>query len=803
MPSIEINGTKIEAEAGAMIIEVADNRNIQIPRFCYHKKLSIAANCRMCLVEVERAPKPVPACATPITEGMKIWTRSPKVLQAQKGVMEFLLINHPLDCPICDQGGECELQDLSMGYGSAVSRYAEEKRIVHDKNLGPLIATDLTRCIHCTRCVRFGSEVAGIRELGATGRGEHTEIGTYIERSVASEVSGNIIDLCPVGAITSKPFRFTARGWELTQAPTIAPHDCIGSHIYTHTRRGVVMRVVPKENESINEIWISDRDRFSYEGLYHPDRLAAPKIKQDGVWRTVDWETALQYTVNGLMKVIAKRSPDAIGGMLSPNATLEEGFLFQKWLRGLGIDNIDHRLRQTDFRHQSEWPRFPNLGVPIAEIEQQSVVLLVGSNIRKEQPILAIKLRKMTLYGGKVWALNPLDCPFNFDLEFKKIVDGGDLVKGLCSIAKALLTIQKMPASVPAGVLEGLGSVVAEDIDIEMAKRLLLAEKKLILIGALAMSHPEFSKIIALIGWISELSGAKFGILTDGANSAGAWVAGCVPHRLPGGKSIEKSLGLTIPEMFQKALCAYILFNVEPHLDCMDAKGALHALKAADYVVAITPFEDERLRDTADVLLPMTPFTETAGTFVNIEGQWQSFHPVTEPFENSRPGWQILAELGRLCGIFGGYESLETVLESLKSEIKETIASDLVFKAHWPSTDPLKSFQEHNEIIRIAPVPLYATDGLVRRAKSLQSTQDAGSNAVHLNHALASRLGLLDANEAQVSSADDCLILPLVIDDTVPDHSAMIFSGMEATILLGGAYCPVKLSRVKEQRTVG
>ncbi len=789
MPFIEINGKKIEAEAGSMIIEVADCSNIQIPRFCYHKKLSIAASCRMCLVEVERAPKPLPACATPVTEGMKVWTRSPKALLAQKAVMEFLLINHPLDCPICDQGGECELQDLSMGYGQDASRYTEGKRVVKDKNIGSLIATDLTRCIQCTRCVRFGTEVAGIRELGATGRGECLEIGTFIEQSVSSELSGNMIDLCPVGALTSKPYRFTARGWELKQTPSIAPHDCVGSHIYVHTRRNQVMRVVPRENESINEAWVSDRDRFSYEALYHSDRLTQPKIKLKGEWQTVSWQIALEYIANRLSQIGSQHGANAIGALLSPNATLEEGYLLQKWMRGLGSHSIDHRLRQSDFRHQEGAPLFPGLGLPINELEQQSLVLLVGSDIRKEQPIIGLKLRKMALAGGKALVVNPVDVPFNFDIALKSIVCQGNLVLGLAKIAKALLNQSEIHFAKEAA---WLASIEPEAVDIQMANLLRASGKKMIVMGALAASHPAFSQIKALTQLISELSGAKVGILTDGSNSAGAWLSGCIPHRLPGGKSVQGEAGFTIAEMFEKALKAYVLVNVEPHLDCIEGAKARRALEQAEFVVAINTFESPSLQKAVDVWLPLAPFSETSGTLVNTEGQWQSFVAVANPFEESRPGWKILRVLGNVCDIPDfDYETCEDVLAALRLEIGTPELT--VIKPFC--VDPIEYLANTDEIIRIAPIPLYASDGLVRRAPALQQTKDAGFRGLQINRTLATRLNLV--GEAVRVQCEDCVMqLPLLIDEQMPDNTAMIFSGLEDTVSLGGPYSVLKLENI-------
>lgn len=801
MPVIEINGKKIEAESGSMIIEVADNIGIQIPRFCYHKKLSIAANCRMCLVDVEKSPKPLPACATPITEGMKIWTQSPKALLAQKAVMEFLLINHPLDCPICDQGGECELQDLSMGFGKDVSRYTEKKRVVQDKDIGPLIETDMTRCIQCTRCVRFGTEIAGVRELGATGRGEAMEIGTYIEKNVTSELSGNVIDLCPVGALTSKPYRFTARGWELTQKPSIAPHDGVGSNLFLHIRRNQVMRVVPRENEAINEVWLSDRDRFSYQALNSPERLHQPKIKRSGQWYTISWSEVLTHVSETLLELTRTFGSDAIGALISPNSTLEECYLIQKLMRSLGSHNIDHRLRQGDFRNQEGVPLYPSLGINIQQIENQSTILLVGSDIRKEQPILGLKLRKATLLGGSVCVINPIDFAFNFDISEKVIVPQGDLVLGLARVAKALLTEKagkSTTGKIPSGAAQWLADVVPEEKDIRIARRLMSGENNLILLGALALSHPALSQLIALANLIAEFSGAQFGLLSEGANSTGAWLTGCVPHRLPGGKSAGQEEGLTATQMWEQALKAYVLLNIEPELDCLDGMKALLAMKQAKQVIAITPFESKSLLEYADILLPMTPFTETSGTFVNMEGKWQSFHAATTPLGESRPAWKILRVLGTLCASPGfDYDNSEQVKEAFCNEIEQESLQDPITWDWWCSNT--LECSERSDIIRIAPVPLYASDGLVRRASSLQKTQDAGKAAIYLNQNLADALHLTGDWAQIILEHENHLTLPLVIDETVADKSVVIQSGIPETISCGAPYARIKIRAIEDK----
>ncbi len=586
MVKIEIDGIKVDARDGAMLIEAADEAGIPIPRFCYHKKLSVAANCRMCLVEVEKAAKPLPACATPITDGMRVYTRSPKALDAQRGVMEFLLINHPLDCPICDQGGECDLQDLAMGYGASGSRFGEKKRVVKDKNLGPLISTDMTRCIHCTRCVRFGEEVAGIKELGATGRGEHMRIGTYIERAVSSEMSGNVIDLCPVGALTSKPFRYSARSWEMQETPAVAPHDCAGSNVLVQTRRGRVMRVLPRENEEINETWLSDRDRFAYEGLNSPDRLDAPRIKKDGQWQSVTWEVALEFAVQGLKNLVSRHGAGQLGALISPSATLEEMYLLQRLVRGMGSANIDHRLRQCDFSDQDIAPVYPSLGQPISNLEKVDCALLVGSNIRKDQPILGHRLRKAALAGAKISFINPVDYGVRFPVANKITTSPAGMERALAGVVKALLSISG--ASAPEGLHDLLAKITVDDAQTAIAKQLAAAKNGTLLLGLGAIHHPAFSTLRALAGVAAQLSGAKLGYLTMGSNTAGGWLAGALPHRDVGGKSL--SYGLNARSMVESKLKGYVLFGIEPEYDMADAVSALAAVKSAEFVVSLSSF---------------------------------------------------------------------------------------------------------------------------------------------------------------------------------------------------------------------
>ena len=685
--AIEIDGRPLEVRKGSMVIEAADAAGIAIPRFCYHRKLSVAANCRMCLVEVERAPKPLPACATPVMDGMKVATLSDTARQAQRSVMEFLLINHPLDCPICDQGGECELQDLAMGYGRGVSRFTEGKRVVPDKDLGPLIATDMTRCIHCTRCVRFGAEVAGLPELGATGRGEDMRIGTFIERSVDSELSGNVIDVCPVGALTSKPFRFRARAWEMVQREGVAAHDAVGSNVYVHVHRGRAMRVAPRENEAVNEVWLSDRDRFSYEGLYAADRLLRPRVRsEDGGWRETDWETALDAAAGQLRAVVgADGGAAGLGALASPAATTEEHYLLQALVRALGGANLDHRLRQADFRDEDEAPAWPWLGMELADLERVDAVLLVGSNVRKEQPLAGLRLRKAVLAGAAVFALNPIDHPFHFDLAGRIVVSPARLVDELAGIALALGGMgvaEDVPeasrgrkreriGAAASGIeraFGGPGGVAPAAMHREVAARLAAAKRPAVLLGSGASAHPEAARLRALARVIARLwkwrrgqeadafdpgeEGARVGYLSDGPNAAGAALAGMLPHRGPGGAPAPVR-GLDAAAMLAAGLPAYLLLGTEPELDCADSGAALAALRGARSVVALTGYTSPAMEEYASVLLPIGLFTETPGTFYNAEGRRQRYEAATAPPGEARPAWRILRVLANRLALDG------------------------------------------------------------------------------------------------------------------------------------------------------
>lgn len=778
--NIEVDGVPLKARKGAMLIESTDAAGIAIPRFCYHKKLSIAANCRMCLVEVEKAPKPLPACATPVVEGMKAYTRSPKALAAQKGTMEFLLINHPLDCPICDQGGECELQDLALGYGGDLSRFAERKRVVPDKDIGPLIATEMTRCIHCTRCVRFGEEIAGLRELGATGRGEHVEIGTYVSKAVVSELSGNVIDLCPVGALTAKPSRYKGRSWEFVQHSAIAPHDSVGSNIYIHTLRGQVIRVAPRENESINETWLSDRDRFSYEGIYSADRLAKPLV--DGV--ESEWEPALEATANRLKEVIARHGADSVGVLISPTATLEELYLAQKLARGLGIANIDHRLRQADFSDQDTAPVFPWLGQRLADLEKVQSALVIGSNVRMEQPLAGHRLRKAALAGGRIMFVNPIDFDFRFPVAAKTIVSPEGMVATLAGIAQALA--QRKNETLPAS-LAGLSVDAPSDADQAIAAHLMENAPATVLLGNLAMAHPAFAQLRALAGFIALSCQASFGYLPEAANSVGGWLAGALPHRLVGGKPATTA-GLNARAMLETPRKAYIVVGAEPELDCWDGAAALKAMQTAELVVALSPYASTSAKAYAKIILPVGSFAETSGTYVNAEGTWQSFQGASKPFGASRPGWKVLRVLGNVCGLEGfDYLTSEEVLAEIQAACAE------VQPDNRPDLEKTLTPFQAEGLLRIGDVPIYSLDPLVRRAHSLQRSPLAQPVAVRLHPEMAQELGVAERGQVQVRQNGAVVDLPLLLDDSVPKGCVWIPAGTAASVALGPAFGPVTI----------
>jgi len=712
--NIEVDGVPVKAPKGAMIIQATDAHGAYVPRFCYHEKLSIAANCRMCLVEVEKAPKPLPACATPVAEGMKVFTKSPKAIAAQKATMEFLLINHPLDCPICDQGGECELQDLAMGFGRDIARYSERKRVVQDQNLGPLVSTDMTRCIHCTRCVRFGQEIAGIPELGTVGRGDRMQISTYIEKSVDHELSGNIIDLCPVGALNNKPYRYRARAWEMTQHPLVSPHDCAGSNLFGHVLRGRLMRVVPRANDEINETWISDRDRFSCEGLYSGDRAQKPMVKESGAWREVDWERALEAAARGLQQVVREHGPGQLGVLVSPAASVEEAYLAARIARGLGSENVDHRLRRKDARDQAGDPVAPMLGCGIAELEQASAILLVGSDVRREVPIIAHRIRKGAVRRGtRVAFVNPRPVDVLFPVEASLTSNGLGMAQHLAAVlaAAARAAGQTVPARLGAS-LEGVTPSAEHE---RVAAMLMKGELRLVLLGALAERHASFAEIRALAAALAEVTGARLGYLPEGANAVGASLAGATPHRGVGGRSVSRP-GLAAAEMIDARLRGYVFVGGLEAADLVTSSAAATAPQAADCVVALTPYASAEQLAASSVILPVAAYAETSGTWVNVEGRWQSVPGAARPPGEARPAWKVLRVLGNLLGLAGfEYLSSEDVRDELRRELGE-YATGGSASSFVPGR--LASLDVTRE------VGLYEVDAVVRRSAPLQQTRE-------------------------------------------------------------------------------
>lgn len=783
MATIEIDGKVFEVENGKMIIEVADEGGIHIPRFCYHKKLSVAANCRMCLVEVENGRKPVPACATPITNGMKVFTKSEQALHSQKVVMEFLLINHPLDCPICDQGGECELQDVSMGFGGDESEYTESKRAVEDDDLGTLIATEMTRCIHCTRCVRFGDEIAGIRELGATGRGEHMQIGTYVKHSMTSEVSGNIIDLCPVGALTSKPYRFTARAWELTQHESVSPHDCLGSNIYLHVRNNQLMRAVPKENEAINETWLSDRDRFSYIGLNSDSRASKPLIKRNGLWETVDWETALTFVADGLSKVIKQHGPEQVAAFASSSSTLEELYLLQKLMREVGVQNIDYRLQQIDFRDQQTQSTMPKSTISYQNIDQQNTVLLIGCNIDREAPLAGIRLRKANRNGAELYAINPVDFEYRAPLSGRIIVSPLEIPMQLAKLALALTdNLSSLPQEAQK-LLIGLEL----DSQTKAIATAMSAEKTCIITGAICENHPEAALIRTLVHLISTLSGAQLLRFTTGANSAGASIAGMLPHRTVAGRAIQEP-GLDVQSALSAKLKSYFLLGVEPGFDFANPHEARKSMLGAEFVVLLSAYSQDSMKDYADVILPIAPYAETSGTYVNIDNTWQTVKGALSPYGEARPAWKILRVLGNLLQANEfEYNSTEEILEEIRTHV--SITSEHKYIPYYPESLPVLN----QSLVRVGEWPLYRSDAIVRNAKDLQLCASADSACIRMHPLTADRLNLGEI--ATVSQGDIEITLPLKRDERIATDVVWVANAMPETADLGHSFASITIKR--------
>ncbi|MBA2547933.1 MAG: NADH-quinone oxidoreductase subunit G [Burkholderiaceae bacterium] len=772
MIELEIDGRKVEVPEGSMLMDAASRLGIYIPHFCYHKKLSIAANCRMCLVEVEKAPKPMPACATPVSKGMIARTQSAYAKQAQRSVMEFLLINHPLDCPICDQGGECQLQDLAVGYGASSSRYAEPKRVVFHKSMGPLIsAEEMTRCIHCTRCVRFGIEVAGVMELGMVNRSEHAEILSFVGQSVDSELSGNMIDLCPVGALTSKPFRYEARSWELSRRKSISPHDSVGSNLIVQVKNNEVMRVLPLENEEVNECWLSDRDRFSYEGLNAPDRVQRPMLKLGGQWQEVDWSVALDYVAHALTESKQAHGADAIGALASPASTVEELHLLAKLMRGLGSDNIDFRLRQSDFSADASPFNAPWLGMKIAEISKLNSVLLVGSSLRKEQPLLSTRLRAAAKRGCKVNVLHAVAADLLMPVANQWLMRPSAWINVLAEIAVAVAASRG-----DAAPIDGL---VASDSAKAIATSLLSGERHAILLGNAAVYHPQAAQLHAWAQWIARATGATLGVLTDAANAMGGHMV----------KARPVDGGLNARQMIEQPRAAYLLWNVEPDYDTANPAATSQALQSAQTVIAFSVYRNGAL-DYADAILPITPFTETAGTFINCEGRVQSFNGTVRPAGEARPGWKVLRVLGNLLNLAGfDYETAEQVrVDALPADLSTRLSNEIAMHVQRPVVAV-------GGAERVANVPIYFADSLVRRSPPLQATHDARPPKARANASTLQSFGVSAGDKVRVKQGDAAALLDVVADNGVADGVVHVSAAHESTATLGAMFGPITLER--------
>ena len=792
MVEVEIDGRKVEVVEGSMLMQAANQLGIYVPHFCYHKKLSIAANCRMCLVEVEKAPKPLPACATPVSPGMKAFTKSEKAIKAQQGVMEFLLINHPLDCPICDQGGECQLQDLAVGYGASASAYTEEKRVVFHKNIGPLVAAEeMTRCIQCTRCVRFGQEIGGVMELGMAGRGEHAEIMSFLGRTVDSELSGNMIDLCPVGALTSKPFRFQARTWELTRRRAVAPHDSLGSNIVVQVKQDRVMRVLPFENEAVNQCWLSDRDRFSYEAVNSPDRLHAPMIKQEGAWHEVAWETALDYVAHALADVKRDHGAEAIGMLASPQSTVEELYLAGALMRGIGSENVDFRLRQSDFSLDEARAGVPWLGHAIDEIDALDAILLVGSFLRKDHPLLSARVRAAAKAGAKVMSLHAVAQDWLMPVAARITVAPDRWVTALIEVLVACARGKDAP------IPDMYADVAPSREAAAVAKNLLDGKNGTIWLGNAAVQHPSYGEIARVAQAIAQVAGARLGVIGEAANAVGGYLAGALPA--------AGSKGLNARAMFAQPRHAYLLMGFEPSLDCADPVAAQAALRQAKTVVALTAWRSPEFLDLADCLLPITPFAETGGSFINCEGRLQAFNGVVRPQGQARPGWKVLRVLGNALDIADfGFDSVDAVRAHALHGFFET---DNEFKGapdgrHFESrlsnqaggTALPPPTHASLPLQRVADVPLYFADALVRRAPSLQLTADARPPVALFAAATMAALGVTQGDLVTLTQAGGQARLVAQRDDRVAPGVVQVSAAHPGTAALPMMFGPITVT---------
>jgi NADH-quinone oxidoreductase subunit G len=771
MVEIELDGKVVEVPQGSMVMHAANKLGTYIPHFCYHKKLSIAANCRMCLVEVEKAPKPLPACATPATQGMKVFTHSARAVEAQRSVMEFLLINHPLDCPICDQGGECQLQDLAVGYGKSESRYNEEKRVVFHKNVGPLISMqEMSRCIHCTRCVRFGQEVAGVMELGMVNRGEHSEITTFVGQTVDSELSGNMIDICPVGALTSKPFRYAARTWELARKRSVSPHDSLGANTTVQTKANKVMRVVALENEAINECWISDRDRFAYEGLNSADRVTLPMVKQGGQWLETDWESALDYVARSLTTITAESGPNAVAALAHPISSTEELYLLQKVFRGLGSNQVDTRLHQTDVKASAFAPW---LGMTVTKLSELDRTLVIGSFLRKDQPLIAARLRAAAKRGLQVHRIDAGGDDWLIPTAVSMSVTPSTWLNALSEVALAVAKAKSV--SVPAGTFNLPISTAAQAI----TESLISGATTAVLLGSSAIAHPHASDLHVLAQFIAEHTGDTLGFLPVGGNAVGAGLVGV------NGAGVESVLS--------GERRAVILMNLEPDSDLPNPAQARAALAKANTVIALSAYQSADLLEVADVILPIATYTETVSSFVNLEGRVQTIQPAVKPLGDARPAWKVLRVLGGLLNLDGFLYNMPE--EVLGDALGDNYCTKL---DNQPTTNTLSNgnLAPLNGLERLADVNIYAGDPIVRRSPALQLTRDAKrGNQVGLGRALFQELGLKEGDLVRVTQGSQSVDLPATLEANLALGAVRISAGTPASAKLGPMFGSVTVSK--------
>lgn len=755
--TLYIDDQKVQCAPGTSIIEAADNIGVYIPRFCYHEKLTVVASCRMCLVEIENAPKTLPACATPVANDMRVYTRSKKARESQKNVMEFLLINHPLDCPICDQGGECELQDIAMGYGEGVSRFTKEKRVVYDEDLGPLVGTDMTRCIHCTRCVRFGTEIAGIEELGAVNRGNHMKIGTYLKKGLKSELSGNVIDLCPVGALTSKPYRFQGRSWGFTQHSSISPHDCMGSNLHIHSintgNEQAIMRVVPRKNDSINETWISDRDRFSYEGIQHKNRLTHPLVKQNGQWKKVSWSHAISYTTDCIQQISSSKGPDQIGALAHPSSTNEEFYLLQKLMRAIGSNNVDFRLKEEDFSDQLETPYATPMHTSIKDISSKKIITLIGANPRFDQPLFNHHLRKAVTSGATCIQIDSHLANMNYPVDMTHLVPNNAWTTMLAELTSAICILKKSPLP------KLLEKVAASDTIQKLAKKLCKQKNGMLVIGKTVLHHPQASNLKRLLREITTLTGHTICYLPDGANTTGAAQMGMLPF-------VGEKQGLHAKQMIDQPRSLYWLHNLSPDHDMSHSLRATHCFKKS-FVIACQTYDDPALREYADIILPSCTFAEMAGTYTNIAGMNQHFNAAITPVGDSKAGWKIIAAIAQSLGITAfDYPHSQAVIDEYKE-------NPFLFKSHTNQL-PANIKPLPHDIMWLSAIHPYSIDPITRHAKSLQTIAQHASNDIHMNTAVANTYQVKADQHVTVQHGKTKVTGKVIIDERVADQTIII-----------------------------